>query len=85
MHTIRKRYYINNRYIFFFLSIKGNFAEVNIYQLGIFSVLSCLKTEIFTVPKEGVSQKLSMDSRVSLYYPPETFSSPASMQLKVNL
>uniref|UniRef100_A0A7M4EE73 Death domain containing 1 n=1 Tax=Crocodylus porosus TaxID=8502 RepID=A0A7M4EE73_CROPO len=62
---------------------KGNFAEVNIYQLGIFSVLSCLKTEIFTVPKEGVSQKLSMDSRVSLYYPPEMFSSPASMQLKV--
>ncbi|NXY40827.1 DTHD1 protein, partial [Ceuthmochares aereus] len=59
------------------------FAEVKIYQLGVFSVLSCLKKETFTVPKTGLSQKLSMDSRISFYYHPETFSSPAPMQLKV--
>nr|XP_025949389.1 death domain-containing protein 1 [Dromaius novaehollandiae] len=62
---------------------KETFAEVKIYQLGIFSVLSCLKKEIFTVPKAGLSRKLSMDSRISFYYPPETFSSPAVMHLKV--
>ncbi|NWI16591.1 DTHD1 protein, partial [Crypturellus soui] len=62
---------------------KEIFAEVKIYQLGIFSVLSCLKKEIFTIPKAGLSQKLSMDSRISFYYPPETFSSPAVMHLKI--
>ncbi|KAM9294936.1 LOW QUALITY PROTEIN: death domain-containing protein 1 [Morus bassanus] len=62
---------------------KETFAEVKIYQLGVFSVLSCLKKETFTVPKVGLSQKLSVDSRISFYYPPETFSSPAPMQLKV--
>ncbi|NXW09268.1 DTHD1 protein, partial [Fregetta grallaria] len=62
---------------------KETFAEVKIYQLGVFSVLSCLKQETFTVPKVGISQKLSVDSRISFYYPPETFSSPAPMQLKV--
>uniref|UniRef100_A0A8B9TKL1 Death domain containing 1 n=1 Tax=Anas platyrhynchos TaxID=8839 RepID=A0A8B9TKL1_ANAPL len=62
---------------------KEAFAEVKVYQLGVFSVLSCLKRETFTVPKAGLSQKLSMDSRISFYYPPETFSSPAAMQLKV--
>ncbi|XP_010210099.1 PREDICTED: death domain-containing protein 1 [Tinamus guttatus] len=62
---------------------KEIFAEVKIYQLGIFSVLSCLKKEIFTIPKAGLSQKLNIDSRISFYYPPETFSSPAVMHLKV--
>uniref|UniRef100_A0A8C3P6C4 Death domain containing 1 n=1 Tax=Chrysemys picta bellii TaxID=8478 RepID=A0A8C3P6C4_CHRPI len=62
---------------------KGAFAEVKICQLGIFSVVSCLKKETFTIPKKGLSQKLSMDSRISFYYPPETFSSPVTMQLKV--
>ncbi|NXI48739.1 DTHD1 protein, partial [Chloroceryle aenea] len=62
---------------------KETFAEVKIYQLGVFSVLSCLKKETFTVPKVGLSQKLSMDSRISLHYHPETFSSPALMQIKV--
>ncbi|XP_013804903.2 death domain-containing protein 1 [Apteryx mantelli] len=62
---------------------KETFAEVKIYQLGIFSVLSCLKKEIFTIPKAGLSHKLSMDARISFYYPPETFSSPAVMHLKV--
>ncbi|NXY70138.1 DTHD1 protein, partial [Glareola pratincola] len=62
---------------------KENFAEVKIYQLGVFSVVSCLKKETFTVPNIGLLQKLSVDSRISFYYPPETFSSPAPMQLKV--
>uniref|UniRef100_A0A8C3JFN7 Death domain containing 1 n=1 Tax=Calidris pygmaea TaxID=425635 RepID=A0A8C3JFN7_9CHAR len=62
---------------------KENFAEVKIYQLGVFSVMSCLKKETFTVPKIGLSQKLSVDSRISFYYPPETFGSPAPVQLKV--
>uniref|UniRef100_A0A8C6JHG3 Death domain-containing protein n=1 Tax=Melopsittacus undulatus TaxID=13146 RepID=A0A8C6JHG3_MELUD len=62
---------------------KENFAEVKIYQLGVFSVLSCLKKETFTVPKEGLSQKLNVDSRISFCYYPETFSSPAPIQLKI--
>ncbi|KAM6261229.1 death domain-containing protein 1 [Porphyrio hochstetteri] len=62
---------------------KETFAEVKIYHLGVFSVLSCLKKETFTVPNAGLLQKLSMDSRISFYYHPETFSSPAPMQLKV--
>ncbi|NWT38268.1 DTHD1 protein, partial [Chroicocephalus maculipennis] len=62
---------------------KENFAEVKIYQLGVFSVVSRLKKETFTVPNIGLLQKLSVDSRISFYYPPETFSSPAPMQLKV--
>ncbi|KFP38504.1 Death domain-containing protein 1, partial [Chlamydotis macqueenii] len=62
---------------------KETFAEVKIYQLGVFSVLSCLKKETFTVPKAGLLQKLSMDSRISFCYHPETFNSPAPIQLKV--
>ncbi|XP_074847883.1 death domain-containing protein 1 [Carettochelys insculpta] len=62
---------------------KVTFAEVKICQLGLFSVVSCLKKETFTIPKEGLSQKLSMDSRISFYYPPETFSSPVIIQSKV--
>ncbi|XP_056183316.1 death domain-containing protein 1 [Falco biarmicus] len=62
---------------------KETFAEVKIYQLGVFSVLSCLKKETFTVPKVGLSKKLSMDCRISFCYHPETFSSPAPMQLKI--
>ncbi|KFP53901.1 Death domain-containing protein 1, partial [Cathartes aura] len=62
---------------------KETFAEVKIYQLGVFSVLSCLKKETFTVPKVGLSRKVSVDSRISFCYHPETFSSPAPMQLKI--
>ncbi|NWV42420.1 DTHD1 protein, partial [Grantiella picta] len=62
---------------------KERFAEVKIYHLGVFSVLSCLKKETFTVPKTGLLQKLSMDSRISFCYRPEAFSSPAPMQLKI--
>ncbi|XP_027744336.1 death domain-containing protein 1 [Empidonax traillii] len=62
---------------------KESFAEVKIYHLGVLSVLSCLKKETFTVPKVGLSQKLSMDSRVSFCYSPGAFSSPAPMELKI--
>ncbi|NWU23676.1 DTHD1 protein, partial [Dyaphorophyia castanea] len=62
---------------------KESFAEVKVYHLGVFSVLSCLKKETFTVPKVGLLQKLSVDSRMSFCYHPEAFSSPAPMQLKI--
>ncbi|KFP71142.1 Death domain-containing protein 1, partial [Acanthisitta chloris] len=62
---------------------KETSAEVKIYHLGVFSVLSCLKKETFTVPKGGLTQKLNVDPRVSFCYHPETFSSPAPMQLKI--
>ncbi|NXX46496.1 DTHD1 protein, partial [Tricholaema leucomelas] len=64
-------------------SHKETFAEVKIHQLGVFSVLSCLKKETFIVPEAGLSQKLSVDPRISFCYHPETFSSPAPMQLKI--
>uniref|UniRef100_A0A8C9FIE9 Death domain containing 1 n=1 Tax=Pavo cristatus TaxID=9049 RepID=A0A8C9FIE9_PAVCR len=63
---------------------KETFAEVKVYQLGVFSVLSCLKKETFTVPTAGLSQNLSIDSRISFYYPSETFTSPATMKLKIH-
>ncbi|KAI5775634.1 DTHD1 [Gulo gulo luscus] len=64
-------------------SCKGTCAEVKVYKLGIFSVVSCLKKESFTVTKKGLTLKPSMDSRVSLNYPPGVFSSPVLVQLKV--
>ncbi|XP_054438223.1 death domain-containing protein 1 [Pteronotus mesoamericanus] len=64
-------------------SYKGTCAEVKVYKLGIFSVVSCLKKESFTVTKKGLTLKPSMDSRISLYYPPGVFSSPVLVQLKV--
>ncbi|XP_056412243.1 death domain-containing protein 1 isoform X2 [Hyla sarda] len=62
---------------------KGSFAEVKVYKLGIFSVVSCLKKENFTVLKKGLSLKLSVDSRISLNYPPGCFSSSVIVQFKV--
>ncbi|KAM7154898.1 death domain-containing protein 1 isoform 1-T1 [Molossus nigricans] len=64
-------------------SYKGTCAEVNVYKLGIFSVVSCLKKESFTVTKKGLTVKPSMDSRMSLHYPPGVFSSPVLVQLKI--
>ncbi|XP_049742334.1 death domain-containing protein 1 isoform X2 [Elephas maximus indicus] len=64
-------------------SYKGTCAEVKAYKLGIFSVVSCLKKESFTVTKKGLTLKPSMDSRISLNYPPGVFSSPVLVQLKV--
>ncbi|XP_072476543.1 death domain-containing protein 1 isoform X2 [Notamacropus eugenii] len=62
---------------------KGTWAEVKVYKLGIFSVVSCLKKESFMVPKKGLSLKLSMDPRISLSYPLGVFSSSVLVQLKV--
>ncbi|XP_006191240.2 death domain-containing protein 1 [Camelus ferus] len=64
-------------------SYKGACAEVKVYKLGIFSVVSCLKKESFTVTKKGLTLKPSMDPRISLNYPPGVFSSPVLVQLKV--
>uniref|UniRef100_A0A4W3IG00 Death domain containing 1 n=1 Tax=Callorhinchus milii TaxID=7868 RepID=A0A4W3IG00_CALMI len=62
---------------------KGTYAEIKVYKLGIFSVVSCLKKERFTVPKKGLALKLSMDGRIALNYLPGTFSAPVIVQSKV--
>ncbi|KAJ1214674.1 hypothetical protein NDU88_002292 [Pleurodeles waltl] len=62
---------------------KGSFAEVKVYKFGIFSVVSCLKKETFTVPKKGLSLKPNMDSRITLNYPPASFATSVIVQLKV--
>eukprot|EP00079_Xenopus_tropicalis_P037063 XP_017950834.1 PREDICTED: death domain-containing protein 1 [Xenopus tropicalis] len=62
---------------------KGTFAEVKIYKLGIFSVVSCLKKENFTILKKGLSIKLGIDPRISLNYPPGCFRSSVIVQFKV--
>ncbi|XP_073898592.1 death domain-containing protein 1 isoform X1 [Castor canadensis] len=64
-------------------SYKGTCAAVKVYKLGMFSVVSCLKKESFTVTKKGLTLKSSMDSRISLIYPPGVFSSPVLVQLKI--
>nr|XP_013005434.2 death domain-containing protein 1 [Cavia porcellus] len=64
-------------------SYSGTCASVKVYKLGIFSVVSCLKKESFTVTKKGFTLKSSMDSRISLCYPPGAFSSPVLVQLKI--
>uniref|UniRef100_A0A6J0SZL5 Death domain-containing protein 1 isoform X1 n=1 Tax=Pogona vitticeps TaxID=103695 RepID=A0A6J0SZL5_9SAUR len=64
-------------------NFKGTFAEVKTCQLGIFSVVSCLKKETFTIPKKGILRKLSMDPRISFSCPPSTFNSRVTMHLKV--
>ncbi|XP_004867731.1 death domain-containing protein 1 [Heterocephalus glaber] len=62
---------------------KVSCAAVKVYKLGIFSVMSCLKKESFTVTKKGLTLKSSIDSRISLSYPPGVFSSPVLVQLKI--
>ncbi|XP_041038759.1 death domain-containing protein 1 [Carcharodon carcharias] len=62
---------------------KGSCAEVKIYKLGIFSVVSCLRKETFTIPRKGLTLKLSMDSRIALTYLPGSFSVPVVVQSKV--
>ncbi|KAM9330379.1 death domain-containing protein 1 [Gastrophryne carolinensis] len=62
---------------------KGSFAEIKVYKLGTFSVISCLKKENFTILRKGLSVKLSVDSRISLNYPPSCFSSAVIAQFKV--
>ncbi|XP_029445503.1 death domain-containing protein 1 isoform X2 [Rhinatrema bivittatum] len=62
---------------------QGSFAEVKVYKLGIFSVVSCLKKETFSIPKKGLEVKPTMDPRISLIFPPGCFSSSIIVQLKV--
>ncbi|XP_051020868.1 death domain-containing protein 1 [Acomys russatus] len=64
-------------------SYKGTCAAVNVYKLGMFSVVSCLKKQSFTVTKKGLTLKSSMDTRISFSYPVGIFSSPVLVQLKI--
>uniref|UniRef100_A0A8C6QJL6 Death domain containing 1 n=2 Tax=Nannospalax galili TaxID=1026970 RepID=A0A8C6QJL6_NANGA len=64
-------------------SYKGTCAVVNVYKLGMFSVVSCLKKESFTVSKKGLTLKSNVDSRISLSYPAGVFNSPVLVQLKI--
>ncbi|XP_027298187.1 death domain-containing protein 1 [Cricetulus griseus] len=64
-------------------SYKGTCAAVNVYKLGMFSVVSCLKKQSFTVTKKGLTLKSSVDARVSFSYPAGVFSSPVLVQLKI--
>ncbi|XP_062422311.1 death domain-containing protein 1 [Pungitius pungitius] len=59
---------------------RGSFAEVKVYSLGLFAVVSCLKKENFTVPTKGVSLKLTADHRICLNYPPGSFAAPVMAQ-----
>uniref|UniRef100_A0A671W8N9 Death domain containing 1 n=1 Tax=Sparus aurata TaxID=8175 RepID=A0A671W8N9_SPAAU len=52
---------------------RGSFAEVRVYSLGLFAVVSCLKRENYTVPTKGLSLKLPMDPRICLNYLPGSF------------
>ncbi|XP_062240528.1 death domain-containing protein 1 [Platichthys flesus] len=62
---------------------RGSFAEVRVYALGLFAVVSCLKRENYTVPRRGLSLKLSMDPRVCLSYLPGAFAAPVMAQTTV--
>ncbi|XP_062305830.1 death domain-containing protein 1 [Osmerus eperlanus] len=62
---------------------KGSFAQVRVYALGLFAVLSCLKRESYTVHGRGLSIKLSMDPRVCLDYLPGSFTAPVVVQSMV--
>ncbi|XP_031196863.1 death domain-containing protein 1 [Mastomys coucha] len=64
-------------------SCKGTYAAVNVYKLGMFSVVSCLRKQSFTVSKKGLAFKSSMDARISFSYPAGVFSSPVLVQLKI--
>ncbi|XP_051757483.1 death domain-containing protein 1 isoform X2 [Ctenopharyngodon idella] len=62
---------------------RGWFAVVRVYSLGVFAVLSRLRTESFTVPRTGLSHKLSVDSRICLDYLPGSFIAPVVAQVTV--
>ncbi|KAJ0055633.1 hypothetical protein NL108_006501, partial [Boleophthalmus pectinirostris] len=61
----------------------GSFAEVRVYSLGLFAVVSCLKRENYTVPRKGLSLKLSMDPRICLSYLPGSFTAPVMAQAMI--
>ncbi|XP_068444410.1 death domain-containing protein 1 [Clinocottus analis] len=62
---------------------RGSFAEVRVYFLGLFAVVSCLKKENYTVPTKGLSLKLPMDQRICLNYPPGCFTAPVMAQTTI--
>ncbi|XP_070786242.1 death domain-containing protein 1 [Enoplosus armatus] len=62
---------------------RGSFAEVRVYSLGLFAVVSCLKRENYTVPTKGLSLKLPMDPRISLNYLPGSFTAPVMAQTMI--
>ncbi|KAL1789452.1 death domain-containing protein 1 [Sigmodon hispidus] len=64
-------------------SYEGTCAAVNVYKLGMFSVVSCLKKQSFTVTKHGLNVKSCVDTRISFSYPAGVFSSPVLVQLKI--
>lgn len=64
---------------------QGSFAEVRVYCLGLFAVVSCLKKENYTVPTKGLSLKLNMDPRICLNYLPGCFAAPVIAQTMVHL
>ncbi|XP_062300443.1 death domain-containing protein 1 [Scomber scombrus] len=59
---------------------RGSFAEVKVYFLGLFAVISCLKRESYTVPSRGLSHKLPMDPRICLNYLPGSFTTSVMVQ-----
>uniref|UniRef100_H2UKB0 Death domain containing 1 n=1 Tax=Takifugu rubripes TaxID=31033 RepID=H2UKB0_TAKRU len=61
----------------------GSFAEVRVYRLGLFAVVSCLKRENYTVPTKGLSLKLNMDPRICLNYLPGCFATPVIAQTMI--
>ncbi|XP_061770641.1 death domain-containing protein 1 [Nerophis ophidion] len=62
---------------------RGSFAEVKVYSLGLFAVVSCLKREHFTVPRRGVSHKPLVDPRICLYYLPGSFTASVIVQYTI--
>lgn len=56
---------------------------MRVYCLGLFAVLSCLKTESYTVPTKGLSLKLNTDPRICLSYLPGCFAVPMVAQTMV--
>ncbi|XP_036002282.1 death domain-containing protein 1 isoform X2 [Fundulus heteroclitus] len=62
---------------------KGCFAEVRVYSLGVFAVVSCLKRETYSVPKRGLTLKIPMDPRICLNYLPGSFTAPVMAQTMV--
>ncbi|XP_061566163.1 death domain-containing protein 1 [Cololabis saira] len=62
---------------------KGTFAEVKVYSLGLFAVVSCLKREYYTIPKRGLLLKLPMDPRICLNYLPGSFTAPVMAQTMI--
>uniref|UniRef100_A0A8C4NMA9 Death domain containing 1 n=1 Tax=Dicentrarchus labrax TaxID=13489 RepID=A0A8C4NMA9_DICLA len=62
---------------------RGSFAEVRVYTLGLFAVVSCLKRENYTVPTKGLSLKLPMDPRICLNYLPGSFTAPVMAQTMI--